>query len=294
MSGSAPGDILRASWPDEAPLKRWTGLDAWLEVQLVEAETQRPSVGFRRNAVLSALASAIARHQPESLQRLYGVDLLLAAACGVGDEAAIVQLDTQLKNEVARAVRPISPTLVDDVAQQVREKLLVGQPGRIADYAGDGPLGAWLRAVAVRVALNAKRPGAREEMVSSAPEPEQPLADPDPELALLRARYRDSFRVAFAQAITVLSPRERTVLRLSTLDGLTLARIGSMYRKDASTISRWLEQARRTLLTTTREKLGEQLGAQSSELDSLMRIADSELTVSLARLLSSTQPEKSG
>ena len=42
------------------------------------------------------------------------------------------------------------------------------------------------------------------------------LVDADPELALLRARYRDAFRAAFGHAVARLSPRERTVLRLTT------------------------------------------------------------------------------
>ena len=113
------------------------------------------------------------------------------------------------------------------------------------------------------------------------------MADPDPELALLRARHRASFRAAFARAIAALTARERAVLRLSTLDGLTLARIGAMYGRDASTVSRWLEQIRHALLAATRTELAAELGGSPAELESLMRLADSELSVSLTRLLAS-------
>jgi hypothetical protein len=44
-----------------------------------------------------------------------------------------------------------------EVCQVLREKLLTsasGQPPRLAGYLGQGPLAAWLRAAAVRTALN--------------------------------------------------------------------------------------------------------------------------------------------
>jgi RNA polymerase sigma-70 factor (ECF subfamily) len=137
----------------------------------------------------------------------------------------------------------------------------------------------------VRLALNAARPGAREELVAEPPD--GPLADPDPELALLRARYRASFREAFTQALTALTPRDRTLLRLTALDGLTCARVGQMYGKDASTISRWLAQSRAVLLERTRTILAQTLALSESALDSAMRAADSELNLSLVRLLES-------
>jgi RNA polymerase sigma-70 factor (ECF subfamily) len=106
-----------------------------------------------------------------------------------------------------------------------------------------------------------------------------------PELALLRARYRDDFRQAFTAAIATLSARERTLLRLTALDGLTLAQVAPLYGKDLSTISRWLAKARELLLNQTRAGLSERLGLSTGELDSVMRAADSELHLSLARLL---------
>lgn len=184
---------------------------------------------------------------------------------------------------------PIDPSLIDEVAQQVREKLLVEK--RLAGFTAEGPLGAWLRAVAVRLALNARRPGARE--VPCADLPDQPLADPDPELALLRARHRAAFKTAFEAAMHGLSSRERTLLRLTTLDGLSLASVGQMYGKDASTVSRWLAAAREALLEGTRAALATTLKLDSNGLDSVMRAADSELNVSLARLLEKSSQDNS-
>ena len=217
-----------------------------------------------------------------------GADLLLAAACLANDRRALGYLDTLLINEVRRAVSPLDTTnaLVDEVTQLVRERLLLPPQPRLAEYSGQGTLASWIRAVAVRVALNAKRPGAREEPVSQFPD--HPIADADPELALLRSRYREAFRAAFAEAVGTLTPRERTLMRLTALDGLTCAAVGKMYGKDASTVSRWVTQSRTGLLEKTRQLLSHSLSLTPSALDSLMRVADSELDLSISRLLESS------
>jgi RNA polymerase sigma-70 factor, ECF subfamily len=217
---------------------------------------------------------------------LEGADLLLAAACLAKDARALSYLDALIVNEVRRAVSPLDTTnvLVDEVTQLVRERLLL-PPARLSDYSGQGSLASWIRAVAVRVALNARRPGAREDPVSTVPD--APIVDADPELALLRSRYREAFRAAFAEAVGTLNPRERTIMRLTALDGLTCAQVGQMYGKDASTVSRWLASSRAVLLEKTRLTLSTSLSLSPSALDSLMRVADSELDLSISRLLES-------
>lgn len=273
---------LSAALPAASPLRASPHLAAWLTAS---RGALAPTIELP-----AALAPLLARHLPstvDDLADLAGADLLLASACLAGSPSALARFDEVLREEVRRAVAPLdtSNTLVDEVTQLAREKLLV-PPARLAEYAGQGTLVGWLRAVAVRLALNAKRPGAREQPVSAVPD--QPLADPDPELALLRARYRDEFRTAFAGAVRALTPRERTLLRLTTLDGLTLATVGQMYGKDASTISRWLAAARATLLERTRGTLAQTLRLSTAELDSVMRAADSELNLSISRLLDSS------
>ena len=226
------------------------------------------------------------REPAHSLDGADGADLLLATACLAGDPRGLAYLEALLVNEVRRAVSPLDNTrvLVDEVTQLVRERLLMPPP-RLADYSGQGSLASWIRAVAVRIALNAKRPGAREALVSCLPD--HPIADADPELALLRSRYREAFRVAFADAVGTLTSRERTMMRLTALDGLTCAQVGQMYGKDASTVSRWLASSRLALLEKTRQLVSTTLQLTPSALDSFMRLADSELDLSISRLLES-------
>ena len=82
-----------------------------------------------------------------------------------------------------------------------------------------------------------------------------------------------------------LSPRERTLLKLHTLDGLSLEQIGPLYKKDKSTISRWLAKAQQQLHEVTRAQLVSALALTPHELESVLRAAQSELSLSLSRLL---------
>ena len=79
--------------------------------------------------------------------------------------------------------------------------------------------------------------------------------------------------------------RERTLLRLHTVEGLSLERMGVMYRKDKATLSRWLAAAREKLAEETRARLAERLALAPPELASLLRAIRSQLEVSLLRLL---------
>jgi RNA polymerase sigma-70 factor (ECF subfamily) len=217
---------------------------------------------------------------------LYDEDLALAQSCARGDAAAIARLDALLREEVSRAVRPIDPSLVVDATQRVRERLLVvdGTPApRISEYRGEGPLRGWVRAIAVRTALNLRRGAPPAQTLPSGSG--APLAANDPELELFRARYREPFRQAFAAAVAGLTSRDRTVLRLHSLDGATLKSIGVMYGKDESTVSRWLEKIRLALRERTRSELSQKLSLAPGEVDSVLRAADLEVSVSLARLL---------
>src|SRR5262249_26465617 len=88
------------------------------------------------------------------------------------------------------------PAFLDEVRQALRVRLLVAPEGgrpRIADYAGRGPLRAWVGVAALRVALNLKR--------AAAPAGGDLLAElgtrePDPELRHLKKVYRAEFRGA--------------------------------------------------------------------------------------------------
>jgi RNA polymerase sigma-70 factor, ECF subfamily len=111
------------------------------------------------------------------------------------------------------------------------------------------------------------------------------VAAPNPELELIRRKHKQHFATAFVAAMATLSPRERTLLKLHVLDGLPLDQIGPLYKKDKSTISRWLAKAQQQLHDATRAQLVAALKLTPNELESVLRAAQSELSLSLSRLL---------
>jgi RNA polymerase sigma-70 factor, ECF subfamily len=132
----------------------------------------------------------------------------------------------------------------------------------------------------VRTALTlreARQPG-------SAPA-DSPLLATDPELELLKKKYSAEFKRAFQAAVTSLERRDRTLLKLHFVNQVSQESIGKMYRVNGSTISRWLSLAREALLERTRAALQEELSLDHGAVNSLLRLVDSELSLSLARVL---------
>ena len=215
----------------------------------------------------------------------------LALACGIvaGDAVALRRFETLCAGELAAAVRAIdaSPAFVTEIAQRARVRLLVaeGGPPRIASYRGAGPLRAWVAITAQRIALNAKREAKRDQ-----PTGEDVLADlvdrePDPELRYLKTLYRREFREALSAALVGVSDRARAVLRLRFVGRLELAEIGRVYRVHESTISRWISTALADIASASRAELAARLAVTAATADSVARLVQSQLDLSLERLL---------
>ncbi|HVE87889.1 MAG TPA: sigma-70 family RNA polymerase sigma factor, partial [Myxococcales bacterium] len=90
---------------------------------------------------------------------------------------------------------------------------------------------------------------------------------------------------AVEAALKGLSPKERNFLRLYFVEGLTVEQIGAMQGAHKSTVSRWLARARETVGTQVRQLLGDRLHLSAGDLDSLMGLLQSELELSLLRVL---------
>jgi len=250
--------------------------------ELAELFRRFPAVdatGFAEHLTGCRQSGALAEHT---------ADIVVAWAAGRGDPAALRQVDALIA-EVAPAVRRIdgSPAFVDEVSQTLRVRLLVAEPGaapRIAAYSGRGPLGAWIRAAAIRVAIDLKRSAAPAlpgddllgDLVSG---------EPDPALRHLKTLHRADFQAALKGALAALPDRQRAVLRLHYVDGLRLAEIGRLYRVHESTVSRWVTRAAEEVADQARRRLTERLSLSGSSLDSLARLVRSQLDLSIARIL---------
>jgi len=225
-----------------------------------------------------------------AIEQLHLADLYLAFACAEGDTCALRSFGALLSS-VAGAVRSVdgAPSFVDEILQRLRTRVLVPEDGRgprILDYAGRGSLENWLRAGALRLALNARRDARRgPEPLPDASlwEPAAPTADRT--LELLRGKYATDFGTALREAFASLEPGERNVLRMHFLEGLSLNQIAAMYQVNKSTISRRMAKARETLLERTRAQLERTLALPPTELDSLLEQLGPRLDLSLTSVL---------
>ncbi|MBI5542269.1 MAG: sigma-70 family RNA polymerase sigma factor [Deltaproteobacteria bacterium] len=260
-------------------------LERWLAV----ARTACPGILVQPDALLRRIRVMLGSREPPALR---GEDLVLAAACLEGDPAAMAHLDRLIRSVSRRALARVGIAAdLDEVCQQVRSKLLLGQrgPPKLGEYSGHGPLSRWLQTVVLRQALNERRHEARAEGAATRclAADLQPLADP--EIDFLRRRYREDFDGAFAGALAGLSDRERSLLRLHLIDGLSYSQLAVPYQVERSTICRWLRTTREKLVEQTRARLAERLALSDSELDSLMRLLCNEIDVSIGGLLRSTK-----
>jgi len=273
-----------------------TRLDELLRTALERARAAWPGLSVTDRQFIEYLGERMPSNGNlvEWLGALQAADLYLCCACASADASALEIFEAKVLPQVLQAIASVNSeaSFVTEVQQQVRRKLLVpeGSPARITEYAGLGPLVHWLRAVAVRTALNLRRSQGRQDL----PVPDEallnlPQSGADLELDYLKRRYRADFTEAFRTALSALTSEERNVLRLHFVEGLTLSQIGAAYQADKSTISRWIGKARAALLEGTRVELSKKFRLDTRELDSLMYLVQSQLDVSLGSLLRRTR-----
>lgn len=229
---------------------------------------------------------------PARLVAICTDDLYLAIACLDGDAAAIAHLERDCLGEVDRAGRKLRATddQIAEVRGRLRQVLFTAEPGRaaaLAAYAGRGDLRGYLRVIATRDLIRAIHRGRREQ-------PIDPLIDPlidhldiahAPELDLLRARHGAAISEALRAALDALDERQRAVLRYSLVDGWSIDRIGELYAVHRATASRWLTAARDALGGHIRREVAVRLAIPVDDVDSIVRLVQSQIDISLARIL---------
>jgi RNA polymerase sigma-70 factor (ECF subfamily) len=227
-------------------------------------------------------------------EALETTDLYLACACIQRVPQALETFERHFMRRVPDFVARmrLSPPVLDDLCQQLRERLLLahaGRPPRLAEYSGRGSLAAWLRVVATRAAIDLIR--TTEKFVAEPSTGDRLVAfAASPELQYVKAEYRAPFREALAESIKTLSSQQRNVLRLYFVEDLTIVEIGALYRVGKSTVFRWLESTRDQVLTEARRSLQERLSLSAQEFDSIANALRSDLDFSLRALLRRRSP----
>jgi RNA polymerase sigma-70 factor, ECF subfamily len=228
----------------------------------------------------------------EALAALRGPDLYLARACAHGDAAAVEVFEGVFTDEIERSVEKMAGDAIrsDDFKQEFRHKLFIGKDGvspKIGEYSGRGSLRRWVRITAKRTYIDLMRVGQRLLEVPMGDEPlvDEGAAQLDPELAYVKRRYQHEFKEAFGGALGQLSARQRNLLRHHFVHRLRLDEIAGIYRVHRATVARWIADARKQLLVDTRQALEAQLSVNSQEFQSIVRLVQGELDLTVSRLL---------
>jgi len=259
----------RTAWPD---------LRVDLAAFFAHVGTHWPDGGTRTAASVAA-----------GLAGLEVEDLYLAFACTQDDTRALRAFERELEGELRAAFAKlrIEPARRDDARQQLWEKLFVGAPRpRILDYSGRSRLKFWFRVTVLRALLDDVRSQKR-----SRERPDEDLllgaasSEPNPEIEHLKRLYRKQFNTAFEEAVNALRPEDRNVLRCSYAQRMTIDEIAAAFGIHRATAARRVNSARDNLLGETRRLLSQQLALSSRDLDSMFRLIESRLDISVGRLL---------
>ncbi len=284
-------ELLALLDPDRRPeVAAISDLDALIATHLARGAAEWPTVALDSSIYVRHLAEKL-RERDELADRVIrsmpAADLYLAAGCASGVSAAIAAFQATILPIVRPALAKLrlAKTIIEETEQRVLVMVLVGDPVHpaIARYSGRGTLRSWVRSIAVRTGRRLAGQG-------------NPAADPsalhvamagqDPELALLRERYREHAHAALVAAVAALTERQRNVLRQYHLDSLTIDQLAALYRVDRATTARWVVAARSAVLSGMRTQLATALGATASEIDSVLRLVRSQLELSTHHLRS--------
>jgi RNA polymerase sigma-70 factor (ECF subfamily) len=223
-----------------------------------------------------------------SVSRMAPADLYLACACAEGVAGAAATFEEQYAPIINRAVARVLASAADreEAAQRTRQALLVGDgraAPKIGKYSGRGPLENWVAVTAIRVAVSMGRSDTAERRLRAAAAVD--AAGPDPELLYMKGELRQAFESAVADALQQLEDRERLVLRLYLVSGMTLEAIGKTFGVTQPSVSRWLAKAREDVIASVERSLERQFQASRNDLVVLAQMVASQLDISISRIL---------
>lgn len=175
----------------------------------------------------------------------------------------------------------------EELRQRLRVLLLVSEPGerpRILQYGGRGSLHGWLKTTAMRHGLNMRQRGRRHEPLEA--QAAEALAMSLPQLQHADREQRVVFVDQLRDAFFELDTRERTLLRLHLVDGLSLAALSRAYNVHRTTASRWVSAACDQLSASLLRRMNS-LEASGLQRD-IVSAVRSQLEVSLRDILASS------
>ena len=222
-----------------------------------------------------------------------GAELALVAACLAGDVTALAEFERSFSDclQLGAARVRSDPEFVAEVVQSLRVELFTGAEPRAGSFTARGPLAAWLKVVATRAALDKLRSDRRWQLRSR--EAPAPAAGSSTgiEGRIDRQRHGEHFTSALRAALDSLDARDRNLLRLRYVSGLSIDGIGLAYSVHRATVARWIASAVEHVGRALREQIEHEGRAHSpSELEGALRALDSQLAGAIASFLGATDP----
>ena len=283
--------LLRLELERELSARSLDALEEALRAAYATARERWPGVTVSSQRFAQHLGAVVPAGEDlvACVRELRTNDLYLASACLDKEAAALRAFEQRVLPQAAKAVRRIDADarFVDDVCSDVRVKLLVadGGPPRLAFYLGKGPLVHWVQVVATRVAQSKKRAQAVRRAPADVSDMALAVLADDPEIGPLARELRGSFSEALKAALGELTTRQRNLLRLYLVEGVSAEAIGRMYRVHRATVARWIAAAREDVQAATRRRLSDAGVLGPSSFESVMEHVLSGIDLSLAPLL---------
>jgi RNA polymerase sigma-70 factor, ECF subfamily len=223
---------------------------------------------FRAHVTREGSAPAVVPAHP--------ADLYLCAACLDGQAAAYQSLESAHFPALRAIVRRLldDPSAVEEVLQEVRTRLFVGDSPKIASYRGSGCLSGWLRSVAVHAAqdhlraVSVRRGWLRK--LERTQHANAALATDATDEQAFQTQRASVCEQAWNSAIRSLGSSERQLLHHHFVSGLSIDVLGAIYAVHRATIARRIRRATDRVRRRVREALATNYhGLCAADLDAL-------------------------
>lgn len=213
-------------------------------------------------------------------------DLALVWAVLEGNARALEAVDALIEGHARRAAgRAIEPA---ELAQRVRTRLLVAPKGkepRLGTYDGRGRLKSWLW-TATRLELLQATRGMGQAPAEDIDElGHLATAERSPEAAARSKKDTKLVSDALKAALEVLEAKERTLLRMRFVDGVSTEELGRMFQVHRTTAQRWIEAAQAKIMAAMRARLEHEAKLKSGEIDSLVGEVAQSISLRLSKVL---------
>ncbi len=227
----------------------------------------------RVNDVLSRICSV--EEQSQASTRIHYEDLFLATACSRDDRIAWEYFADDYMPIIRRFAAQACGDSVEaeDLAQEVTAKML-REKNRLAGYNGNGSLAGWLRVAVSHAAVDRFRRRRGQVSLDELQESgmQAGLSNGTKEDGEdLDSRWGPVVSGIANETISGLPARDRLLLGLHYLRGLSLKTIGRQFGVHEATASRWLERLRREIRKRVEHELRKKYGLRTGEIQSLWR-----------------------